>query len=81
MWPPNLVDLKFVPFFQSNRDKDVSIENPHQGFTHFFESTFESAEGVAEYIAHPAHVEFANLFLANSEKVLVIDYQPTIVRI
>ncbi|XVE82325.1 hypothetical protein DITRI_Ditri15bG0139300 [Diplodiscus trichospermus] len=60
--------------------KDVSIENLHQGFTHVFESTFESTEGIAEYIAHPAHVEFANLFLASLDKVLVFDYKPTFVR-
>ncbi|XP_059462016.1 stress-response A/B barrel domain-containing protein HS1-like [Corylus avellana] len=76
----NLVNL-IEPMKSFHWGKDVSIENLHQGFTHFFESTFESAEGVAEYIAHPAHVEFANLFLANLEKVLVFDYKPTIVRI
>ncbi|XP_039847750.1 stress-response A/B barrel domain-containing protein HS1-like [Panicum virgatum] len=56
---------------------DVSIENMHQGFTHVFESTFESAEGVKEYIEHPAHVEFANVFLPLLEKVVIIDYKPT----
>ncbi|KAF2297607.1 hypothetical protein GH714_000167 [Hevea brasiliensis] len=60
---------------------NVSIENLHQGFTHVFESTFESTEGVAEYVSHPAHVEFANLFLAAVEKVIVIDYKPTAVRL
>ncbi|KAF7146187.1 hypothetical protein RHSIM_Rhsim04G0243300 [Rhododendron simsii] len=57
--------------------KDVSIENMHQGFTHVFESTFESVEGIAEYISHPAHVEFANIFLTVLDKVLVVDYKPT----
>ncbi|XP_074278231.1 stress-response A/B barrel domain-containing protein HS1 [Silene latifolia] len=57
--------------------KDVSIENLHQGFTHIFESTFESTEAIAEYIAHEKHVLFANLFLAHLEKVLVIDFKPT----
>ncbi|CAL5395820.1 hypothetical protein ACSBR2_013718 [Camellia fascicularis] len=56
--------------------KDVSIENLHQGFTHVFESTFESVEGIAEYLAHPAHVEFANIFLPVLEKFLVVDYKP-----
>ncbi|OMP08732.1 Dimeric alpha-beta barrel [Corchorus capsularis] len=58
---------------------DVSIENLHQGFTHVFESTFETREGIAQYVAHPVHVEFANVFLAHLDKVLVIDYTPTIV--
>ncbi|KMT16084.1 hypothetical protein BVRB_3g052520 [Beta vulgaris subsp. vulgaris] len=48
--------------------KDVSIENLHQGFTHIFESTFASTEGIAEYISHPKHVEFANLFLDHLDK-------------
>ncbi|XP_057546940.1 stress-response A/B barrel domain-containing protein HS1 [Amaranthus tricolor] len=60
--------------------KDVSIENLQQGFTHVFESTFESTEGVAEYVSHPKHVEFANLFLGHCDKVIVIDYKPTTVR-
>ncbi|KAK3029602.1 hypothetical protein RJ639_037919 [Escallonia herrerae] len=59
--------------------KDVSIENLHQGFTHVFESTFESTEGIAEYIAHPVHAEFANTLLPQLEKVLVVDYKPTTV--
>ncbi|KAJ6816819.1 stress-response A/B barrel domain-containing protein HS1-like [Iris pallida] len=61
--------------------KDVSIENLHQGFTHVFESTFESVEGIAEYISHPAHVEYANVFLAALDKVIIIDYKPTIVNL
>ena len=56
---------------------DVSIENMHQGFTHVFESTFESTEGVKEYVYHPAHVEFATDFLGSTEKVLIIDFKPT----
>ncbi|CDY72140.1 hypothetical protein IGI04_003445 [Brassica rapa subsp. trilocularis] len=60
-----------------NEGKDVSIENLHQGFTHIFESTFDSKEAVAEYVAHPLHVEFANMFLGSLDKVLVIDYKPT----
>ncbi|OMO58539.1 Dimeric alpha-beta barrel [Corchorus olitorius] len=59
---------------------DVSVENLHQGFTHVFESTFETREGIAQYVAHPVHVEFANVFLGHLEKVLVIDYTPTFVR-
>jgi len=41
---------------------DVSAENLHQGFTRVFESTFESVEAIAEYVAHPTHIEYPNLF-------------------
>ncbi|CAK9318454.1 unnamed protein product [Citrullus colocynthis] len=72
----NLVNLiESMKVFQWGRD--VSIEDLHQGYTHIFESTFESKEGIAEYIAHPAHIEFANLFLPTLEKVVAVDYIPT----
>ncbi|CAK9311541.1 unnamed protein product [Citrullus colocynthis] len=57
--------------------RDVSIEDLHQGYTHIFESTFESKEGITEYIAHPAHIEFANLFLPTLEQIVAVDYRPT----
>ena len=63
-------------FFSCLRGRDVSIENLHQGFTHVFESTFESVEGIAQYVSHPAHVEYANIFLGALDKVLVVDYKP-----
>ncbi|KAF8039015.1 hypothetical protein BT93_B1533 [Corymbia citriodora subsp. variegata] len=74
----NLVNL-IEPMKSFHWGKDVSIENLHQGFTHVFESTFESTEGIAEYIGHPAHAEFANQFLPQAEKVVVIDFKPTVV--
>ncbi|KAL9666666.1 hypothetical protein QQ045_001002 [Rhodiola kirilowii] len=63
------------------RGTDVSVENMHQGFTHIFESTFQSIEGVSEYIAHPAHVEFADKLLELDQRIsttslLNIDSQP-----
>ncbi|MBA0599401.1 hypothetical protein Gorai_005621 [Gossypium raimondii] len=70
----NLVNL-IHPMKAFHWGKDVSIENLHQGFTHVFESTFESTEGIAEYIAHPAHVEFANLFLPSLDKFDVLYYE------
>lgn len=73
-----MLALKSI-FLKYDSGKDVSIENLHQGFTHVFESTFESTQGIAEYISHPAHVEFANLFLASLDKVIVIDYKPTLI--
>ncbi|KAK1318285.1 putative protein Pop3 [Acorus calamus] len=71
---------RFKEDIKTFRGTDVSVENMHQGFTHVFESTFESVEGIAEYVAHPAHVEFANEFLPTLEKVIVIDYKPTVLR-
>ncbi|KAK3160940.1 hypothetical protein QOZ80_1BG0068810 [Eleusine coracana subsp. coracana] len=65
--------------FHICRGTDVSIENMHQGFTHVFESTFESTEGIKEYIEYPEHVKFANEFLPALEKTLIIDYKPTAV--
>ncbi|KAF8039330.1 hypothetical protein BT93_B1765 [Corymbia citriodora subsp. variegata] len=53
-----------------NLGKDVSIENAHQGFNHVFETTFESTEGIAEYLPHPAHVEFSKWFLPSWRRSL-----------
>lgn len=64
-----------------DRGKDVSVENLHQGFTHVFESTFESTEGIAEYIVHPDHVKYANILVPQLEKVLVVDFKPTKVQL
>ncbi|KAK3187750.1 hypothetical protein Dsin_027311 [Dipteronia sinensis] len=75
----NLVTL-IEPMKSCHWGKDVSIKNLHQGFTHIFESTFESMEGVAEYGTHPAHVEFAKLFLSHVDKFLIFDYKPTTLR-
>uniref|UniRef100_A0A2P2JG03 Uncharacterized protein MANES_04G118100 n=1 Tax=Rhizophora mucronata TaxID=61149 RepID=A0A2P2JG03_RHIMU len=74
----NLVNL-IEPMKSFHWGTDVSNENLQQGFTHVFESTFETTEGIAEYLAHPAHVEFANVLLPALEKVIVIDYKPTTV--
>ncbi|KAK9289077.1 hypothetical protein L1049_017548 [Liquidambar formosana] len=59
--------------------KDVRVENPHQDFTHLFEYTFESAEGLAEYMAHPAHVELATVIQPYWEKLTVFNYRPSTV--
>ncbi|KAE9609987.1 hypothetical protein Lal_00006520 [Lupinus albus] len=76
----NLVNL-IPPMKSFYWGRDISAENLHQGFTHIFESTFESIEGIAEYIAHPAHVEFANLLLPSLEKLIALDYKPTTVHL
>ncbi|KDP37148.1 hypothetical protein JCGZ_06204 [Jatropha curcas] len=76
----NLVNL-IPPMKELHWGTELGLANMDQGFTHLFESTFESTEGVAEYIAHPAHVAFANIFLPALEKFVLIDYKPTIVRL
>ncbi|CAM8887537.1 hypothetical protein QQ045_024289 [Rhodiola kirilowii] len=76
----NLVNL-IEPMKSFQWGCDVGVVNMHQGFTHIFESTFESVESVSEYIAHAAHVEFADKFFPAVEKVFIFDYKPTIVPI
>ncbi|KAL7123727.1 hypothetical protein ABFS83_14G002000 [Erythranthe nasuta] len=76
----NLVNL--VPSMKAfSWGKDLSNENMQQGFTHVFESTFESTQGVAEYVSHPSHVEYATLLLSQLDNVIVVDYKPTPVRV
>ncbi|KAI3423345.1 Stress-response A/B barrel domain-containing protein, partial [Psidium guajava] len=58
----------------------VNLVNLSTGFTHVLETTFESTEGIAEYLPHPAHVEFSRRFLPRLDKVLVVDFKPTSVR-
>ncbi|KAJ4973643.1 hypothetical protein NE237_006817 [Protea cynaroides] len=72
----NLVNL-IEPLKNFQWGTNVSIENLNQGYTHLFECTFESVQGVAEYIPHPAHVEFSNLFVPVIDKFVVFDYKPT----
>ncbi|KAJ6718474.1 hypothetical protein OIU79_006377 [Salix purpurea] len=55
---------------------DVSIENLNQGFTHVFETTFQTLEDRSAYVAHPAHVKFGTQLFTTLEKVVVIDYVP-----
>ncbi|CAK7332759.1 unnamed protein product [Dovyalis caffra] len=73
----NLVNL-IEPLKSFQWGTDVSIENMHQGYTHIFEATFESTEGIAEYIVHPAHVDFVGIFVLALEKVIVFDYKPIV---
>ncbi|KAF2306401.1 hypothetical protein GH714_017806 [Hevea brasiliensis] len=60
---------------------DAGIENLTEGYTHVFESTFETTQGIAEYVAHPAHIEYSNLLAPALEKVLAMDYQSNIVQL
>ncbi|KAI3423347.1 Stress-response A/B barrel domain-containing protein [Psidium guajava] len=54
--------VALFPFIPPHlKDKDVSMVNLHEGFTHVYELTVESGKGSAEYVAHPAHLEFHEL--------------------
>ncbi|KAJ4973777.1 hypothetical protein NE237_006951 [Protea cynaroides] len=57
---------------------NVSRENRNEGYTHVFEFTFESEDAIEEYVASPAHVEFANKFVGSTVKILAIDYVPSV---
>jgi hypothetical protein len=48
----------------------------HDGYTHVFESTFDSKEGRNEYLVHPNHEAYAQELLAAAEKIIVFDYCP-----
>ncbi|WCJ23252.1 Stress-response A/B barrel domain-containing protein HS1 [Euphorbia peplus] len=74
----NLVNL--IPSMKEFRwSRDLSTENLNEGYTHVFDATFESIEGIAEYVDHPAHIEFGNLMAPALQKVLVVDFKPTLV--
>lgn len=51
-----------------------SPENLNQGFTHCFFLTFDSEEGRAVYLPHPAHKAFGGILGPHLDKVLVLDY-------
>ncbi len=51
-----------------------SPENLNDGFTHCFTVTFDSEEGRAAYLPHPAHKAFVEVLKPHLEKVLVFDY-------
>ncbi|KAF4354303.1 hypothetical protein G4B88_007432 [Cannabis sativa] len=57
----NLVNL--VPSMKALQWGKLEVNNKlgNGGYTHIFESTFESMEGVAEYADHPAHLHLRNL--------------------
>ena len=54
--------------------KNNSPEKHDQGFTHCFMFTFDSEDGLKEYVDHPSHVEVAKDLRPKMEKVRVIDF-------
>jgi len=51
-----------------------SPEGLNKGFTHCFILTFDSEEGRAIYLPHPAHQEFGEVVEPHLEDVMVLDY-------
>ena len=47
---------------------DVCVENLQQGFTHCFVVSFLSEADRAEYLPHPAHKEFGQIFGPHLDK-------------
>jgi hypothetical protein len=51
-----------------------SPEGLNDSLTHVFTLTFDSEEGRATYLPHPAHKAFGELLGPDLDKVLVVDY-------
>ncbi|KAJ6718476.1 hypothetical protein OIU79_006379 [Salix purpurea] len=71
----NLIHL-IPPMKSFSWGTDLGMESAelNRGYTHAFESTFESVEGLKEYLDSPALDAFAKDFLPNLSQRLVIDY-------
>ncbi len=67
--PSKIKEIKAFEYGLNN-----SPENLNQGFTHSFFLTFDSEEGRAIYLPHPAHKAFGDVLKPHLDKVLVIDY-------
>ncbi|KAF9674315.1 hypothetical protein SADUNF_Sadunf10G0114600 [Salix dunnii] len=61
---------------------DLGMESAelNRGYTHAFESTFESVAGLKEYLDSPALDALAKDFLPNLSQRLVIDYMGVMLR-
>jgi hypothetical protein len=51
-----------------------SPENLNSEFTHIFTLTFDTEEGRAAYLPHPAHKAFGGILGPHLDKVMVMDY-------
>ena len=59
---------------------DVSVEDLHQGYTHCFITTFPDAAGRDTYIPHAGHQEYVKVLFPHLDKILVVDFHPTVVK-
>jgi len=72
-WPKNADDVHF-----SCRGTDLSQDNLHQGYTHVFIATFESAEARHEYLVHPVHQAFSQELHAAVENIIIFPFTTTV---
>ncbi|KAI4368720.1 hypothetical protein MLD38_017245 [Melastoma candidum] len=57
------------------------VEGPDmltQGFTHMFEMTFASKDGLTSFLSNPIHVEFSSAFSTAFEKIILLDFPAVI---
>ena len=57
--------------------KNNSPESHDDGFTHCFMVTFDSEDGIKEYLPHPDHVAFVEVLKPVLDKVRVLDFWET----
>ncbi|KAI6685129.1 hypothetical protein NL676_031042 [Syzygium grande] len=57
------------------RGTNLVIKNLDEGFTHVFDLTFDSAEGLTEFMDDPVHAEFSNQYRPYLDKFIVVDYE------
>ena len=69
LWKDNTDAIKDFEWGLNN-----SPEGLNKGLTHCFFVTFDTEEGRAAYLPHPAHKAFVSLLGAHLEDVLVLDY-------
>ncbi|GJS07712.1 stress-response A/B barrel domain-containing protein HS1 [Tanacetum coccineum] len=73
----NLANL-IEPMKSFRWGRDVSTATMHQGFTHVFESIFETLDDVETYSAHLAHLQFVDHAMTLTDAIHVLDYNPTL---
>ena len=67
--PSQITEIKDFEWGLNNSPEDIN-----KGFTHCFFLTFDSEEGRAVYLPHPAHKAFGEVLSPHLEDVLVLDY-------
>jgi len=57
---------------------DLSAENRHEGYTHVFVTTFESAEAHQQYLVHPVHAAYAKELHSAVENIIIFPFTTTV---